>query len=207
MSKVARVESIDILKQFRASLCKFAAEAVSALAEAGGDLQRTNLWLKQDQRRYWQQELRKRTDQFLRAKLDLERKMYYEKSPLGGKASCIEEKKAFTAAKRRLEDAEEKIQNVQRWIPRLEKEAFTYQGAAQGLTCGLELKIPSALARLDNMIRALEAYMEIPVPAEVTTKVGEPESQSAGIREEPTESPGNEENGNKPKQTQPKERV
>jgi hypothetical protein len=215
MSNFARVESIDVLKQFRASLCKFAEAAMLALAEAGGEVQRTDLWLKQDRRRYWQKELRKRTDQFLRAKLELERKRVYEKSPLGGKMSCVEEKKAFAAAKRRLEEAEEKMQNVQRWIPRLEKEAFTYQGVSQGLTGNLEIKVPNALARLDNMITALEAYMELTVPADATTKVGEPETPIAGIREtpgapeneEPAASAGSEEDGIKPNHVKSQEGV
>jgi hypothetical protein len=215
MSNIARVESIDVLKQFRASLCKFAEAAMLALAEAGGDVQRTALWLKQDRRRYWQQELHKRTEKFLRAKLELERKRAYEKSPLGGKASCIDEKKAFAAAKRRLEEAEEKIQNVQRWIPRLEKEAFMYQGAAQGLNGDLEVKVPNALAWIDNMITALEAYMELTVPADTTTKAGEPELQSEGIREtpmarkneEPAESTDSEAAGEKPDHVKPQEKA
>jgi len=157
MRDYAKVDSIDALKDLRVSLCKFADAIKAALEEAEGEIDRTAIWLKQDQNSYWKGQVRKYQELVTRAKIELNRKLH-EKTPLGGRYSCVDEKKALAAAQRRCDEAELKLANVHRWARQLDQEAFTYKGVAQGLLQMVEADLPHALAQLDNMITALESY-------------------------------------------------
>jgi len=157
MRDFARVDSIDALRDFRVSLCLFADAIKVGLDEAESELDRTAIWLKQDQFSHWKRQVRKCEELVTRAKIELNRKQQ-QKTPLGGRYSCVDEKKALAAAKRRFEEAEKKLANVRRWVRQLEHERFTYKGVAQGLFQAVEADVPNALAQLDNMIASLESY-------------------------------------------------
>ncbi|NLX12996.1 MAG: hypothetical protein GXY44_04975 [Phycisphaerales bacterium] len=165
MSEQARVDSVERLQTFRVQLCRSAESIETALSEAEQDIHRTRNWLHQDQQTYWKSELRKRTELYHRAKLALKRRQN-EKTPLGGHYSYVDEKKAVDAAKRRLEEAEQKIANVRRWLRQLDKEADEYKAVVQRLGRYMEADVPRSLARLDQMIAALEAYFTVGVPIE-----------------------------------------
>lgn len=186
MGEFARVDSIDALKDLRIALCKFGEVVRISLDEAEAEIKRVSVWLRQDQYKYWTAQVRKRTELMNRAKLALKRREE-ERTPLGGRYSCVDERKALALAKKRLEEAEEKLANVRRWVRDLEREAFTYKAAARGLAETVEAGVPRALATLDNMIVALEAYAGLRPPGEVvsgpsgveelggTRRAGEPE--------------------------------
>ena len=69
MNDYAKVASIDVLRDFRATLCLFAEKAATALDEAAAEVQRTQMWLQQDRYRYWQQQVRVCSEKAVRAKL------------------------------------------------------------------------------------------------------------------------------------------
>ncbi len=163
MSEQARVDSVERLKEFHIQLCRHAELIQTAMSEAEQDIHRTRNWLHQDQQIYWKGELRKRTELYHRAKLVLKQRQN-EKTPLGGRYSCVDEKKAADAAKRRLEEAEQKIAHVRRWLRQLDKEADEYKAVVQKLGRYIEADVPRSLARLDQMITALEAYFAVGAP-------------------------------------------
>lgn len=158
MGEFARVESIDALKDFRIALCKFTDTIKIALGEADAEIQRVDIWLKQDQARYWKDQLRKRTELLHRAKMALKEKKL-QKTPLGGRYSCVDEEKAVAAAQRNFDEAEQKCKNVQRWIKQLDHEVFNYQGLVQGLDRAMDTDMPVALAQLDRILDSLDAYV------------------------------------------------
>jgi len=164
MGGFARIDSVDTLKELRVTICGFARSADTALDETSTDIQRTLIWLRREQSTYWQGQLRTRTEQFNQAKGVLKRKKDIETSPIGGRYSFVDEKKAFDIAKTRLEEAEHKMQNVQRWIGRLEKLELEYKSRIQGLYNILEREIPKARSDLDKMIDSLEAYAGLAPP-------------------------------------------
>lgn len=166
MSRFARVGSVDILKQFRTSLCTFAEKASHALDEADSEIQRTTTWLKQDQQTYWKDQRRKRTEQLSQAKRALTRKQALGKSPLGGRPSYVDERKAVASAQRRFEEAQQKLAKVVRWTRQLEQEAFTHKELIQGLARAVDVEIPNARAEMDRIIAALESYMALTPPSE-----------------------------------------
>jgi len=164
MSGQARVESVDALRRFRVALCKFAESTTTGLDEAETEVQRTRQWVHQDQVSYWKQQIRKRTELYTRAKSALNRKRAM-KTDLGSRFSYIDEEKALAVAERRLEEARQKMENVRRWRRVLDDESDSYKTVAQGLGAALQTEIPTALAQLDNMVAALEAYATSTAPA------------------------------------------
>ena len=163
MSRFARVDSIDSLQDFRVALCKFTELAKNGLNEAEAEIQRAEIWVKQDQATYWKAQVRRRREEVTRAKIALKR-VKESKSPLGGRYSGVDEAKALKRALQRSEEAERKLANVHRWSRQLEKEAFGYKGLAQALGQAVELDVPVALAHLDKMIDALSSYVALTPP-------------------------------------------
>ncbi|MBN1846031.1 MAG: hypothetical protein JW810_10130 [Sedimentisphaerales bacterium] len=180
MSRFAKVGSLDALKELRTHLCLFSHTAATALEEAGSESQRLLIWLKQTQYRHWKVELRRRTERFQAAKLELKRKQDIETSPLGGSYSFIDEKKALAAAQRALEEAQRKLKNIQRWIPLLERESLSFRGSAQGLMDLAEVGIPNACAALDRMMDSLEAYLKLAPEAQRPEPMAVAAPESAG---------------------------
>lgn len=179
MSRAAKVDSVDTLKQFRAALCSFAEIASGSLDEAAFDIQRTLIWLKQEQSAYWKAELRARSERYAEARRALKRRELLDKPSMGGNYSFVDEKKALALAERRLEEAQRKLESVRHWVGRLEKESFDYKGTVQGLVSAVEVEIPNARARLDGMIDALEAYGSLAPPGGEESMSGSGDLQSA----------------------------
>ncbi len=164
MSQFARVDSFGALQDFKAALCTFAEVVRLALDEAEGEIRRTIIWLKQDQHSYWKGQVRKRTELVARAKAALQQKRM-QGTALGGRPSDVEERKALAAAVRQLEEAEQKLANVRRWMRQLEIETFNFKGTVQGLEHAVEAGVPRSTGRLDAMIRALDSYAALAPPS------------------------------------------
>lgn len=188
MSQQAKVSSFSMLRRFRASLMTFASVASGALDEAGADFDGTLLWLRGDQSRYWKNQVRACTEQFVRAKLALKQREVLDRALAGTRSSCVDERKAVAAAQKRLREAELKLQQVKRWNRQLEKESLDFRGGTQRLLSAIETDIPNACARLDKMLDSLEAYVAL-APPEMPTAVGEElETTAPPPREEQPES-------------------
>ena len=157
MSNLVRVDSIDDLRALRAAMCKFADTVKAGLDEADAEVRRTASWLTLEQQRYWKRELHKRTEQHGVARRNLNRKKA-EKTALGGRYSYVDEEKALALAERRMSEARRKCENVKKWTRLLDEEYFSYKAVAQGLGQAMELDVPAALAQLDGMVAALDAY-------------------------------------------------
>ena len=68
MPERAHVTSIDALESFRASLIIYLAKARPVLEEVAADVVRTRLWLENDQRTYWENQVRSRARKVEEAK-------------------------------------------------------------------------------------------------------------------------------------------
>jgi hypothetical protein len=163
MGQAAHVDAIDQLKEFRVAICLFIEKVNTGLNEAEAQVQQTDIWLKHDQPSYWKTQINRRREQFSQAKNALNQKKL-TRTPLGGRYSCIDEEKAFQLAKQRLEEAEQKLKNVQRWERVFEDEVLEYKGQVYPLSRTIESELPNAIAQLDRMITALESYTALSVP-------------------------------------------
>src|SRR5437867_1364508 len=156
----ARVESVDAIKAFRRAWLKFADAAGVALTEAEADAVETLRWLETEQRSYWQNQVRKSTDLVSRCEEALRHKRIF-KDASGRTPSAVDEEKALAKARRMLDHATERQENVRRAVPRLQREIMLYKGQAQRLVTFVGGDIPTAAAKLDKMIGTLEAYVNL----------------------------------------------
>ena len=67
-------------------------------------------------------------------------------------------------AKRRLVEAEEKLEVVRKWIPVFQQAVFEYQSRARPAGDMLESDLHAAVALLDRMTTALDAYLATAPP-------------------------------------------
>ena len=172
----ARVESVDAIRAFRAAWLKFAEAANVALTEAESDAVGTLRWLESEQRTYWQNQVRKMTELVSRCEEALRHKRIF-KDASGRTPSAVDEEKALAKAKRMKEIAEEKLQNVRKYAPRLNREIQLYKGQAQRLATFVASDIPTAAAKLDKIVQALEAYAALQMQ---DTSAQQPMSQPTG---------------------------
>src|SRR5687767_14461768 len=106
MSDQARITSLDALESFRSSLIVFIDHAHRSLDQVGDDVRRTRAWIA-DQRLIWEREIRKRDRILGEAKQELMR------ARLSGlRDSTLAQEELVRRAKRSMEEAEAKLQNV-----------------------------------------------------------------------------------------------
>ena len=191
MGNRANLRSIEAIRDFRATLAEFRDEVVGALSAVGQDVHRTIEWLEHDQYHYWRRQIRERQEDVALAKSDLARRRL-QGSP-DNPVDTTEQKKALRLAKLRLERAEEKIEEVRRWILAVQKTALEYEGQARQLENYSEIDLEKALATLDRIVESIEAYARTEpvsmsdsgIGAESVTRSGvggERESTSQGER-------------------------
>jgi hypothetical protein len=162
MSGSARVTSIDALKDFRTALCEFGVEAQEALAAVDMDIRRAEDWLRA-QMEYWRRQARDRGEGLARAKAALVQREWGTQEGRG--AGTTEAEIEVKHAKRSLQEAEDKIEAVRRWQQQLPRAINEYEGPARQLSGFLEADLKQALAMLDRMAAALEAYVALNAPA------------------------------------------
>jgi hypothetical protein len=162
MSESARVTELQALADLQAGLCIFQAEGKEALAAVEFEIRRMLEWL-DDQKQFWQRTVREREEDVTQAKADLARRKtfkLFDQTP-----DCTEQEKALRLALHRLDEAETKLANCRRWIPLLQREIEEYQGPARRLAGLLEGTLPRAVALLERMRGALDAYLQVAPPA------------------------------------------
>jgi hypothetical protein len=154
------VRSIDTLAFVKGALAAFAHEAGQALAEMELQGQRGIDWVTVERAAYWKAEIRRRGDAVNQAIKDLEHCRTFKK--VGDNApSCVEEKKALAKARRRLEIAEEKAQLVRRWTPVVLQQFRETCVRLTRFREVIDLDCPRAMAELERMLRALDAYQNV----------------------------------------------
>jgi hypothetical protein len=162
MSGYAKVENSEALKEFRTRLVKFAEVVQVALADSEGEVQRVMVWLETEASTYWSGQMRKRHEAVEKAKDAVRQKKLF-KSPSGSTQSAVEEEKMLRMAQKKFEEAEEKLKNVKRYTPRLQKEISIFKGGIQRLATTVSSDVPMAIGRLDRMVAAIEAYAALSV--------------------------------------------
>ncbi|MFN9370017.1 MAG: hypothetical protein ACK6CT_14835 [Planctomycetia bacterium] len=160
MAEQVDVRSIDTLAFVKGALAAFAHEAGQALAEMELQGQRGIDWVTVERAASWKAEIRRRGDAVNQAIKDLEHCRTFKK--VGDNApSCVEEKKALAKARRRLEIAEEKAQLVRRWTPVVLQQFRETCVRLTRFREVIDLDCPRAMAELERMLRALDAYQNV----------------------------------------------
>ncbi len=162
MAEYAELLSVEVLKDLRVALVRFAEDTKLALQDVDFDIRRTREWLSNEQRLYWQSEIRRWQQKLSQAKSELHRKKlsrFMDRQP-----DTSQEEKAVKRAEFRLENAQRKLERVKRWIPELQHAVQEYHTQSQPLADLLEMQLVRDLARLDRMIEAIELYTRMSTP-------------------------------------------
>src|SRR5437870_8073019 len=121
----ARVTSIETVEDFRAKLCEFGKDAKDTLCAAEMQIRRTFDWLN-ERGKHWQKEVRKREEEIVRAKIELQARKGMCKDGRG--PGTTDQEFALRKAQMRLKEAEEKVAHCKRWGPLLQHAVHEFHG-------------------------------------------------------------------------------
>jgi len=163
MSQQADVKSIETLAFVRSAFAAFAHETGQALSEIEIQGQRAVEWICVDRAAHWKAEIRRMNDVVNKAIKDLEHCRTFKK--VGDNTpSCIEEKKALEKARQKLAWAEQKAEAVRRWTPVVQQQFRETCVRLVRFRDVIDVDCPRAMAQLEKMLRALEAYQQVSSP-------------------------------------------
>jgi len=158
MAERAQVRSLDAIEAFRSQLVIYLSQARPALEEVSADAMRTRTWLENDQRMFWENQIRRRTRILEQAQQAL----------FSGRLSNIRhetaaEQLAYHRARRALEEAEDKLRIVKKWSREFDGRVQPLLKQVEKLHTILSNDMVKALATLAQTIMTLSAYADIKV--------------------------------------------
>lgn len=159
----ANLTSTDAVTALRGALVQFSATASDALVQLTLEARRPVAWIEHDRAQYWPRQVQRSSDAVSEAKLALQRCELTIDGDSG--RSCYDERKALEKAKRRLQEAEDKVAAVKRWKVEIRKEIEAFEVQAAKLQQYLDSDLVRALAALDRMADALGQYVQQAGPA------------------------------------------
>jgi hypothetical protein len=191
MSGQADVKSIDTLAFVKSAVASFAHETGQAIAEVELEGRRAVDYITMDRAAHWKAEVRRAGDMVNQAIKDLEHCRTFKKVG-DGQPSCVEEKKKLEKARARLALAEQKAEAVRRWTPMVQQQFRETCVKLVHFREVVDVKCPRALAALERMLKALDAYRDVSGPrtgaaaggsggaGPVTRQVDDPAAAPAG---------------------------
>lgn len=162
MSGPANIRAIPEVRRFRAAVQRFREDANSGLEAIGMELQRVGQWIDHDRPLYWQQQLRKAFDLVAATRISLQSCLM--RGVGDRKPSCIEEKQAHEAAKRRLQHCHDQVERVKRWGVKIQHELDELRGRLSGLRRVIDADAPALCDLLLKIAEVLESYADIAAP-------------------------------------------
>jgi hypothetical protein len=156
MSDNAQIRSIPALREFKAALALFRDDSSAAIDMMLMELHRAIDWIEHDRPAYWTNETRKAFELVASTRTALNTCLM--RTVAGHRSSCIEEKEAHTAAKRRLQHCQDQIERVRRWSIKIRHEADEFRSRLAVLRRRLDGELPKSVLLLDRMASSLESY-------------------------------------------------
>jgi len=163
MSGQADVKSIDTLAFVKAAVATFAHETGQAISEVELEGRRAVEYLTMERAAHWKAEVRRGGEQVNQAIKDLEYCRAFKKVG-DGQPACVEEKKKLEKARARLAYAEQKAEAVRRWTPLVQQQFRETCVKLVHFREVVDVKCPRAMAALERMLKALDAYRDVSAP-------------------------------------------
>src|SRR5271157_2406594 len=110
MAERAYVSSVDALEAFRTNLVLYVSKARPTLEEVSADVLRMRVWLENEQRTHWENQVRRRTRELEEAQQEL---FSARISNLGEESAVAV--MAYHRARRNLDDAHAKLRVLKQW--------------------------------------------------------------------------------------------
>lgn len=155
---------------FRSKLIVFLEQMRPVLEEVGNEMSRTQSWLQNDQRRFWEMELRKRQRKLDEAKQELFNDSLAQFK--GGSAAFSQ--MAMQRAQHAVREAEAKMSIVKKWDSELENRTAPATKQIEQLHGFLATDMARAVAYLDHMLKTLDAYRNVSVSRSEKITAAEP---------------------------------
>jgi hypothetical protein len=177
MAEQAKISSIDALEAFRADLINYVEKARVALEDAEGEVRRTRTWLDVDRTGYWVNQMKLRTKQLEQAEAEL-----YNATITRPKENHSFYKMAVVKARRRIEEAEEKILVLKKWRQTFDNRATPLLRQLDPMFFLVGQHLPKGIHALGESIKALQAYAETgPDAKPAATPAVEPPVEGGGL--------------------------
>ena len=186
MAQQAQITSVEAIESFRADLILYLSKARPVLEEVSADVLRTRLWLQNDQRRHWENELRLRNRRLEEARAEL----------LNAKISQFQQNTtlphmAVQRAQQAVKEVEAKLAVLKKWDREMESRTAPLTKQVEQLHGFLTTDMARAVAYLAQIVKTLDAYSDVLSPAGSTASAaasgGEPENTPAQAPDGPEE--------------------
>lgn len=165
MAQGAKVTSVDALNDFRFAWITLQEKITQALSTTEGEITAIFRFLDQQQH-HWKMQVTKFHEAYIEAKQILKRKELSR--TFGHKVDTTVQEEEVRKCKARWLNAEQKLEHVKRWKPRMEHQVGEYLGPRQGLSVQAETEMVKALATLDQKIASLRQYLATTAPTFVS---------------------------------------
>lgn len=163
MPEQARVTSLEALQTFRSNLIVYLSQARPLLEEVSASVLRTHLWLENEQRTHWENQIRRRLKELQQAQAAL------FSAKLGSLSHEMSAEQLIVhRAKRSLEEAETKLKIVKKWDREYDGRAQPLVKQMEKLHTVLSMDMVHAVTFLTQAINTLAKYAEVKAPGAVT---------------------------------------
>ena len=184
MAERAQVTSLETLDTFRSQLIVYLSQARPALEEVSAEVLRTRMWLENDQRTHWENELRRRSKTLEQAQQAL------FSSRLGAlRRETAVEQLAVHRAKRAVDEADAKLRVLKKWCREFDARAQPLLKQTEKLHTVFTNDMVKALTFLTQAINTLSAYAETKpslAPSVPTPGAGAGDTEADAVGGEPT---------------------
>ena len=175
MPERAHVTSVDALELFRSNLIIYLSKARPALDEVSGEVVRMRVWLQDEQRARWENELRRRTRALQEAQAAL----------FSARLSSFQEESSFQQmavhrTKRAFHEAEDKLRVIRKWNRDFDNRVEPLLKQMEKLHTVLAHDMVRAIAYLAQAINTLHAYAGIAPPTAAPASAPPPSGSSPG---------------------------
>lgn len=189
MPQKAHVTSLDALESFRSNLIVYLSQARPALDEVSADVLRTRMWLENEQRMHWENQMRRRAKELEQA----QQALFSSRLSTLLKESAAEQF-AVHKAKAAVAEADSKLRTLKKWDREFEGRVQPLAKQMEKLHTVLSNDMVKAVAYLTQAISTLAAYAEkqsagpgTPPPTGVAPGVAEPKVSDGTLGGDPAE--------------------
>ncbi len=156
MAQRAQVTSAEAIEEFRSNVVIYLSKARPALEEVTADVMRVRIWLEEEQRTHWENQMRRRMRELEQAQAAL------FSARLGNLTQVTAAHQfAVQKAKRAVVEAEEKLKLIKRWRRDFDSRVQPLLKQTEKLHTVFTNDMVKALAYLAQVINTLAAYAEV----------------------------------------------
>lgn len=158
----AKLSRVDALEQLKTAVAMFIEDAKMALGAVEMETRRVVDQMQREQPYYWNQQIKNARDEFAEGKASLARKRLQKNDSYIPDTS--EEEKVIKRATAKIDNAERKLEAIKVWTRRIEQSWNDYQGPSGQLADVVGGSPARAIAELNRLIRAVDAYLQVQAP-------------------------------------------